>query len=120
MRWIRRARAGRFGRRTERWRGILSQDRFWWDLHGRRHRLSEMPLPYLLNVLNLLDRRAPALYALERRSSLRSPGYAVLDPRRQPEAVTWLHRTPLWTAVSAQAATRVFGHPLGTEPESDR
>ena len=120
MRWTRRARGGHFGPRMERRPGVLYQDRFWWDLHGRRHRVSEMPLSYLLNVLSFLERRALALYTAELGSSPGLPAYAVLEPRRQPEAVTWLHRTPLWRALGAQAATRVFGHPHGMEPDRDR
>jgi len=99
--------------------GLLSQDQFWWDRHARRHRVSEMPLSYLLSVLSFLEQRALHLYTLERPIIPSLPWYMQLEPRRQAEAVSWLHRTPLWRAVSGEAATRVFGHPFGSAPQPE-
>jgi hypothetical protein len=117
--WTRRMLGRRSGPKTEQRLGLLSQDQFWWDRHGRRHRVSEMPLSYLLSVLSFLEQRALHVYTLERPIIPSLPWYWQLAPRRQAEAVSWLHRTPLWRALNREAATRVFGHPFGTAPEPD-
>lgn len=117
--WTRRVLGRRSGPKTDRSLSLLSQDQFWWDRHGRRHRVSEMPLSYLLSVLSFLEQRALHLYTLERPIIPSLPWYMQPGPRRQAEAVSWLHRTPLWRSVSAEAATRVFGHPFGSPPQPD-
>lgn len=108
--------AGKSRPRLGRRRSALFQREMWWDRQGRAHRLTEMPLSYLLNVLNFLEQRAQRYYLLDRWTS---PGYGLHreDVRGQlGDPVSWLHGTPLWRAVSAQAATRVFGDARHAEP----
>ena len=81
--WTRRVLGRRSGPKTDRSLSLLSQDQFWWDRQGRRHRVSEMPLSYLLSVLSFLEQRALHLYTLERPIIPSLPWYMQLQPRRQ-------------------------------------
>jgi hypothetical protein len=94
--------------------GVLGQGELWFDRHARTHRLAEMPLEYLLNVISFLERQAETLYAGE----LLTCGLdAILgreeeyewSPLHFDEPLEWLRATPLMKELARQAEQRVAG-----------
>jgi hypothetical protein len=77
-----------------------------------------MQLTYLLNVLNFLEGRAQRYYAADRYLRAVWGVFSSDEPSGPRDAVRWIRRTPLWEALSAQAATRVFGQPFRVEPNA--
>jgi hypothetical protein len=94
--------------------GVLGQSEVWFDRHTRMHRLAEMPLEYLLNVISFLERLADSLYAGE----LLTVGLNAMhgreddrpwSPLQFDEPLEWLRATPLMKALAEQAEQRVVG-----------
>jgi hypothetical protein len=91
---------------------ILAQGEVWFDRFGQLHRIDEMPLSYLFNVLAFLERRAEELFAAElclevltdltglsREKSRSTTDY--------PDPSEWLRQTPLVKALVQAAEEQV-------------
>lgn len=75
----------------------MHQDRYWWDVHGRRWPLELMEFDYLLNVLHFLEEEAGRLYQLEISRAIISDG-DVAAPKNQGPA-SWVRSTALHQAI---------------------
>lgn len=95
----------------------LHQTQVWTDVHGTTHRLQDMTVNYLRNVLSHLEHKADELYEAENDAIVRAQLVEVFEPWRHPLGVPplefdtareWLGSTPL-----VQAITELLGdHPV--------
>lgn len=88
---------------------------YWKDKEGNISRLAEMETSHLQNIQRFLDRRAEGLflkYAMSIISSLPDDDCGnwwsdeIVDDLAETKASTWLHRRPLWLAISTELNKR--------------
>jgi hypothetical protein len=91
---------------------ILGQGEVWFDRFGRLHRLREMPLDYLFNVMCFLERQSSLLYLTELLLEIPERLVGLADEKDWsaleidgPE--DWLQATPLMQALASQAEARL-------------
>lgn len=89
----------------------LEQGDWWYDAHGRAHRISGMADLHVLAVIGLLERRADEFAKAERLLRLGEwlwgwDCVTMPDPRDHPGALTWLRATPLLRALRDDVARR--------------
>lgn len=86
----------------------LHQALVWTDVHGNAHRLHDMTVNYLRNVLSYLEHQADDLYEAENDAIVRAQLVEAFEPWRHPHGVPplefataqeWLHSTPLVKAI---------------------
>lgn len=97
----------------------LYQTRVWTDVHGNTHRLQDMTVNYLRNVLSHLEHRADELYEAENDAIVRAQLVEVFEPWRHPHGVPplefatareWLQSTPLVKAIMELLVERPARH----------
>ncbi len=89
---------------------LVHQDRYWWNEDGRRQRIEEMHLSYLVNVLVHLDRWAGNYWSdacCDQGEGLLVAGQPCADDYADGKA--WLRDTTLCRALLATAFSRVEG-----------
>lgn len=95
---------------------VVTQDKYWWDRFGRRFRIDQMPLPYLMNVMSYLERRSPWIFSSQ--TGVEEEGEALTETAAGvpscaaaadfDDCFEWLRQTPLMLAL-ARAAEAHFG-----------
>jgi hypothetical protein len=91
---------------------ILAQGEIWFDRFGRLHRLEEMPLDYLFNVMRFLERQGPKLHLTELLIEIPQRLAGVYEEKDLSALEAegpreWLQSTPLMRALAAQAESRL-------------
>ncbi|MGP8297762.1 tetratricopeptide repeat protein [Streptomyces inhibens] len=86
----------------EHWSTLLNQDEVWQDAQDRRVRLDEMDPTYCTNVLNFILRQADGIVQMLLNGLIVVP--ESLGWKEGDDAVSWLERQPLVTALRRRAA----------------
>jgi len=98
-------------------RRLLEQDQVWFDRFGRMHRIDQMPLEYLLNVLSFLERVAAWGPSLSER--LEASGEEIdeldrsdlIERNSREDCVAHLRAKPLMRALGQAANARLSDVP---------
>ncbi|GIK83206.1 MAG: hypothetical protein BroJett024_43110 [Alphaproteobacteria bacterium] len=82
---------------------VLHQDRYWWDIDGRRWPLELMDFDYLRNVCRFLETQAGRLYQIEIARAVVSDG-GLEAPPTDLDPVAWIRSTVLHRAIRRRIA----------------